>query len=293
MQDRAASMKLKRTNGLIWILPAFLFLVIIIYYSMFFTFNLSTLEWDGLSPETTAVGMANYAKLFRDKVFWKCLQNTVVYFIITFVIQNSLGFIFAAILHTDVKLATLHKCLIFIPTILAPATMAPVFRLLYSPQGILQSFFNWAHIPIMVDWLSRPNTALYVLMSVAIWEFTGMSFILYYAAMSQIDMEMLEAARIDGAGNLRTLWSMVLPNCRGTTVSMAMLGVIGALKTFDIPYLITTGGPMHATEFLGTYIYRQGIRQSHLGYAAAISVMLLVLAVVGAYLTNRANKGGV
>jgi SOS response regulatory protein OraA/RecX len=113
--------------------------------------------------------------------------------------------------------------------------MAPVFRLLYSPQGILQSFFNWAHIPIVVDWLSRPNTALYVLMSVAIWEFTGMSFILYYAAMSQIDMEMLEAARIDGAGNLRTLWSMVLPNCRGTTVSMAMLGVIGALKTFDIP----------------------------------------------------------
>lgn len=89
-----------------------------------------------------------------------------------------------------------------------------------------------------------------------------------YAAMSQIDMETLEAARLDGAGNLRTLWSMALPNSRGTTVSMAKLGVIGALKTFDIPYLITAGDPMHATEFLGTYIYRQGIRQSHLGYAA-------------------------
>ena len=81
-----------------------------------------------LSPTQARVGLANYAKLFRNRVFWKCLQNTVVYFIITFVVQNSLGFIFAAILHTDVKLATLHKCLIFIPTILAPATMAPVFR---------------------------------------------------------------------------------------------------------------------------------------------------------------------
>lgn len=118
-----------------------------------------------------------------------------------------------------------------------------------------------------------------------------MSFILYYAAMSQIDKEMLEASRIDGAGNIRTLVSMVFPNCKGTTVSLAMLGIIGALKTFDIPYLITTGGPNHATEFLGTYIYRQGIRQSHLGYAAAISVMLLVLAVTGGILTNRANKG--
>ena len=83
---------------------------------------------------------------------------------------------------------------------------------------------------------------------------------------------------------------MVVPFCRGTTISLGMLGVIGALKTFEIPYLITTGGSNHATEFLGTYIYRQGIRNSHLGYAAALSVTLLVLAVCGAFLTNRLNK---
>ena len=280
-----------RINGFVWMLPAFLFLVIIIYYSIFFTFRLSTMDWDGLTPTQKSVGFDNYIRLFGDKTFWKAIRNTVVYFVITFVIQNTLGFIFAAILHTKVKFATLHKCLIFIPTILAPATMAPVFRLMFSPQGMLQDIFNTLHIPITVDWLSKPNTALYVLMAIVIWEFTGMSFILYYAAMSQIDKEMLESARLDGAGNIRTLWSMVVPNCRGTTVSLAMLGVIGALKTFDIPYLITTGGPNHATEFLGTYIYRQGIRQSHLGYAAALSVMLLILAIVGAFLTNKAGKG--
>ncbi|MBP3204962.1 MAG: sugar ABC transporter permease [Lachnospiraceae bacterium] len=291
MNKRTAPPKLKRTNGLIWILPAFLFLVIIIYYSIFYTFNLSTLNWDGLSPVQERIGLKNFARLFGDKVFWKCIRNTIIYFIITFVIQNFLGFVFAAILHTEVKFATLHKCLIFIPTILAPATMAPVFRLLFSPQGMLQQIFNTLHIPITVDWLSRPNTALFVLMAVAIWEFTGMSFILYYAAMSQIDKEMIEAAHLDGAGNIKTLLYIVLPGCRGTTISLAMLGVIGALKTFDIPYLITTGGPNHATEFLGTYIYRQGIRQSHLGYAAALSVMLLILAIIGAFMTNRANKG--
>lgn len=280
-----------KMNGLIWILPAFLFLVIIIYYSIFYTFNLSTIDWDGLSPVMERVGFNNYIKMFKDEVFWKCIQNTIIYFAITFVIQNFLGFVFAAILHSDVKLPTVHKCLIFIPTILAPATMAPVFRLMFSPQGMLQSFFTKTGIPITVDWLSKPNTALFVLMAVVIWEYTGMSFILYYAAMSQIDKEILEAAQIDGAGEMRILWTMVFPGCKGTTVSLAMLGVIGALKTFDIPYLITTGGPNHATEFLGTYIYRQGIRQSHLGFAAALSVMLLVMAVVGAYLTNRTNKG--
>ena len=272
-----------------WVLPAFLFLVIIIYYSMFFTFSLSLESWDGLSPVRESVGLKNYTKLFGDKVFWKCLENTLRYLVITFVVQNALGFIFAVILHSNVKLPTLFECIIFIPTILAPATMAPVFRLLFSPQGLLQQIFDFLHLGVTVDWLSKPNVALYVLMSVTIWEFTGMSFILYYAAMSQIETEILEAARLDGAGNLRTIWHMVLPGCRGTTVSMGMLSVIGALKTFDIPYLITTGGPMHATEFLGTYIYRQGIRQSHLGYAAALSVILLVLAVIGAFLTNKAN----
>lgn len=280
-----------RINGLPWILPAFIFLLVIIYYSIFYTFNLSTLDWNGLDPVQKSVGLNNYVKLFQDRVFWICIKNTVIYFIVTFVVQNSLGFIFAAILHSQVKLPTLHKCLIFIPTILAPATMAPVFRLLFSPQGMLQSIFDTLHLGIKVNWLANPSTALYVLMAVAIWEFTGMSFILYYAAMSQIDKQILEAARIDGAGNIRTLITMVLPHCKGTTVSMAMLGIIGALKTFDIPYLITTGGPNHATEFLGTYIYRQGIRQSHLGYAAALSVMLLVLAIVGALATNYANKG--
>lgn len=281
-----------KMNGLPWIIPAFIFVVGLIYYSIGYTFNLSTLDWNGLDPIQTSVGMKNYEKALSDWIFWKAITNTVVFFLITFVIQNFLGFLFAAIFHSNVKLAALHKCLIFIPTILAPATMAPVFRLMFSPQGILQDIFDLLHLGITVDWLARPESALYVLMIVTIWQYTGMSFILYYAAMSQIDREMLEASYIDGAGKIRSLLSIILPNCRGTTVSLAMLGIIGALKTFDIPYLMTTGGPNHATEFLGTYIFKQGIKQAHLGYAAAISVLLLLLAIVGAVLMNRSNRGG-
>ncbi|MDO4475458.1 MAG: sugar ABC transporter permease [Lachnospiraceae bacterium] len=283
--------KLPWLASFVWILPALLFIGAIVYYSIGFTFKLSTVDWNGmLSVPMKNVGFDNYKKVFSDPVFYKCIKNTVVFFIVTFVIQNFLGFVFAAILHSDVKLATLHKCLIFIPTILAPATMAPVFRLLFSPQGLLQKIFNFMHLPITVDWLSKPTASLIVLMVVAIWQYTGMSFILYYAAMSQIDREMLEAAQLDGASEVRILWSMVFPGCRGTTVSMAMLGVIGALKTFDLPWLITPNSLMHATEFLGTYIYRTGVKQAHFGTAAALSICLLVMAVIGALLTNRANR---
>ena len=103
-QGEFVSMKRNKTfrsmkiNGLPWILPAFIFLVGLIYFSIIYTFNLSTLDWNGLDPVPIQVGLGNYTKLFSDWIFWRAIQNTIFYFIVTFVIQNFLGFIFAAIL---------------------------------------------------------------------------------------------------------------------------------------------------------------------------------------------------
>jgi len=158
--------------------------------------------------------------------------------------------------------------------------MAPVFRQIFAADGQ----FNWVleHIGlgfIAQPWLAQSSTALPVIMSITIWEWTGLAFILYFAAMGQIDPSVLEAARIDGAGNLRTVVSIIWPGVRGTTVALLTVTAIGALKTFDVPYLVTLGGPNYATEFLGTFIYREGIPQSNVGYAAALSILLLVLAL--------------
>ncbi len=116
-------------------------------------------------------------------------------------------------------------------------------------------------------------------MAITIWEWTGLTFVLYYAAMSQIDQSMLEAARIDGANNLRILVSVIWPNLRGTTVALGILSAIGALKTFDIPWLVTIAGPNNSTQFLGTYIYQMTITLAHVGYGAALSIILLVVAL--------------
>ena len=142
-------------------------------------------------------------------------------------------------------------------------------------------------------WIGQESTALPVIMAVTVWHWTGITFVLYFAAMGQIDQSTIEAARIDGAGNFRTLVHIIWPGVRGTTLAMAILSAIGALKTFDIPYLITVGGPNYATEFLGTYIYRKTIPQSHVGYGAALSIILLVLALVMALILQvRGEAGG-
>lgn len=280
-----------RLNGLPWILPAFVFVAGIIYYSIGYTVYISTLDWDGLSPRAVAVGAGNYTDMLADPIFWSSLQHTGVLWVVTFVVQTFLGFTLAVIMHSRVKLATLHKVIIFIPTVLAPATMAPVFRLFYASDGLPNEILRAVGLDALArPWLADASTALPVVMLITIWQWTGLWFILYYAAMSQIEPELLEAARLDRAGNLRTLWYIVWPGCRGTTVALAMLSFIGALKTFDVPYLVTSGGPYHSTEFLGTYIYRIGIRQAHIGYAASISIVLLVLAIAGAILIGRANR---
>jgi raffinose/stachyose/melibiose transport system permease protein len=268
-------------QGLHWILPALVLSVGLIYYCIWYTAVISTWDWDGIDPNPERVGAKNYLRIAQDPIFWKTIQHTIVFFVVTFVLQTALGLIFAVLLHSKVKLAVLYKVIIFIPVVLAPAITAPVFRQIYAPDGQFNSVLEFFGLGFLAQpWLGQESTALAVIMAVTVWQWTGLTFVLYYAAMGQIDQSTIEAARIDGAGNFRTLVHVIWPSVRGTTLALAILSAIGALKTFDIPYLITVGGPNYATEFLGTYIYRKTITQSHVGYGAALSIILLVLALV-------------
>lgn len=274
---------MRRPQGLPWILPAFIFVVGIVYYCIIYTGYISTLNWDGVSPNPQHVGFANYSQLFHDPVFWDTIRHTIYFFVVTFVVQTAIGFTFAAFLHSRVWLKNLYKIIIFIPVVLAPATMAPIFRQIFSASGQFNEVLQHIGLGFVAQpWLAQSSTALPVIMAITIWEFTGVTFILYFAAMTQIETEILEAARIDGAGSVKILRKIVWPGCRGTTIALAMLSVIGALKTFDVPYLVALGGPNYATEFLGTFIYRISIPQDQVGYGAALSVMLLILALAGA-----------
>jgi len=273
----------RRPPGLPWILPAFIFVVGFVYYCIGYTGYISTLNWDGVSPNPQHVGFANYTQAFHDPVFWATIRHTIIFFIVTFTVQTAIGFIFAALLHSKVKLPNLYKVIIFIPVVLAPATMAPIFRQIFSANGQFNTILSDIGLGSLAHpWLAQSSTALPVIMAITIWEWTGVTFILYFAAMTQIDKEILEAARIDGANGLKVLTRIVWPNVRGTTIALAMLSVIGALKTFDVPYLVTLGGPNYATEFLGTFIYRISIPQAEVGYGAALSILLLILSLAGA-----------
>jgi raffinose/stachyose/melibiose transport system permease protein len=281
----------RRPPGLPWILPALVLSVGLIYYAIGYTAYISTLNWDGISPDPPQVGAQNYTRIFHDPVFWTAVRHTAVFFVVTFVLQTLLGLVLAVLMHARLRLAALYKVIVFIPVVLAPAIMAPVFRHMFAPDGELNSVLHFVGLGSLAQpWIGQTSTALPVIMFITIWEWTGVTFVLYYAAMTQIEPSVLEAARMDGAGNIRTLVSIIWPELRGTTIALGMLGAIGALKTFDVPYLVTIGGPNYATEFLGTYIYRQTIPLSHVGYGGALSIILLVVALVAAVILQFAGR---
>ncbi len=268
-------------SGLPWILPALVLCVGLIYYCIGYTGLISTWKWDGISPNPQHVGFGNYTQLFHDPLFWGAVRHTVVFFAVTFTVQTFLGLTFAVLLHSRIRLAVVYKVIIFIPVVLAPAIMAPVFRSMLAPEGQFNQLLQAVGLGSLAQpWIGQTSTALPALMAITIWQFTGFTFVLYYAAMSQIEPSMLEAARLDGAGNLRVITSIVWPSVAGTTFVLAILSVIGALKTFDIPWLVTAAGPDYATNFFGTYIYQQIIQLDNVGYGAALSIILLVVAVV-------------
>jgi raffinose/stachyose/melibiose transport system permease protein len=280
-RTRSGRASVRVASGLPWILPALALCVGLIYYCIGYTGLISTWRWDGISPNPQHVGFGNYTQLFHDPLFWGAVRHTVIFFAVTFPIQTLLGLTFAVLLHSRIRLAVVYKVIIFIPVVLAPAIMAPVFRSMLAPEGQFNQVLQAIGLGSLAQpWIGQTSTALAALMAITIWQYTGFTFVLYYAAMSQIDPAVLEAARLDGAGNVRVIGSIVWPSVAGTTFVLAILSVIGALKTFDIPWLVTAAGPDYATNFFGTYIYQQVIQLDNVGYGAALSIVLLVVAVV-------------
>lgn len=278
----------------LYILPALILIVGIIYVGIGYTGWVSTLDWNGIDPVSRPVGLGNFAKIAADPVFWQTISHFLVFAVVTILVQMALGLLMAVLLGGRAMFARpLYKIVLFLPVVLAPAAIATAFRGILSPDGSLNALLGALGIPAGgIAWLADPHLALYSLAAVNIWQWTGLSFLLYQAAISQLDQNLFEAASIDGAGWWQTFRLVLLPQLKGTHATLALTGCIGALKTFDIVYLTTGGGPGHSTEFITTYIYDQVVQQFHAGYSAALSIVLLVLALLLTAVQMRVYRFG-
>jgi multiple sugar transport system permease protein/raffinose/stachyose/melibiose transport system permease protein len=159
--------------------------------------------------------------------------------------------------------------------------VAIVWSQMYAPYyGIVQQYLKQVGLKLGIALLADPDTVIFALILVNIWQWTGFSMIMYVAGINNIPEDIFDAARIDGARGWALARNVIVPLVAPVTKSLLLLGIIGTLQTFPIVYLMTDGGPDHASEIFGTYIFKQGFVIGNLEYSAALSVIVLVLALV-------------
>jgi raffinose/stachyose/melibiose transport system permease protein len=277
------------TNYL-YLIPVFIFIIGIFYYGIVYTGYVSLLNWNGISAVQSFAGLDHYADIIQDPIFIKAIQNTVVFGFLTILVQMALGLGLALLLKRNVFFKTIYKIIFFLPVVMASSVVAYVFRHIYDGNnGELNKFFDLVGLHgLNQSWLADPNIALFSLAAINIWQWTGFSFIMYLAGLTLIEDTLYDAARIDGANAFQTVFHITVPLLRSTHYSLIILGVIGALKTFDIVFLTTGGGPGRATEFLSTYIYKKEILDFNAGYSSALSIVMLLLAMVLTVIQLRA-----
>lgn len=280
--EQAAQRTLQRQEGLLFILPALLLFAVFVVYPIVYIGRASLLDWNGLS-EGTWIGLDNYKRLFTaDPVFLKTLRNAVLWSLLTIFPQMFLGFGLAVLLNGPILGRTIYRAIFYLPAIVSPIVIGIVWQRIYDPfGGLLSDLARRTDLPWLAQpYLADPSMATYATIAVNVWQWTGFSMLLYLAGLQGLPGEVLEAATIDGATGFQRLRQVVWPMLRPVHLTLILLGIIGALQTFALVFILTKGGPNNASQTMPTYIFQQAFQLSSMGYGAAISVVLLVVALV-------------
>jgi raffinose/stachyose/melibiose transport system permease protein len=280
-----------RYGPYLYILPVVAVSGFVLYYCVGFTVYASLTDWNGLK-DMDFIGVENYRALYEDRTFWTALRNTLVFMVATVFLQAVLGLLVAVIAKERLRGSNFFKALFFLPIAMAPAIIATVFKfMLEANYGSLNETLRSLGLlggTEVVEWLGR-DLGLWSLVAINVFQWMGFSMMVYFAGLMAIPDELYEAASLDGAGWWRCLFSITIPSLRGTTNVLIILGIVGALKTFDIVWLTTGGGPGNATQFLTTYLY-QSRSDRQAGYASAIGVVILGAAFVLTLVQLRLNS---
>lgn len=270
--------KHSKAIGLLFVLPLLLFVMIFMLYPIVYNGMVSLTDWNGIDPDKTVIGFENYVMLFKDPVFLTVLKNFVLFAFFTVTIQAVLGLFLANILQQKFFGRDISKAILFMPAVLSSIIIGQVFYRLLDPNiGFLKT-------PLSVLGISAPlsdtKLAFATIIIINIWQWTGYSMTLYYGAIAGISQDLYEAAKIDGANSFQILTRITAPLVRGTTYNLTIIGVIGALKQYDLVTSLTGGGPANSTQTFATYLFKAAFTDYKQGYASTIAVVMFIVATI-------------
>ncbi len=268
-------------QGIFFMAPAMILFVVFVLYPIFYIFDASLYDWDGIN-DALYVGLQNYIDMFTDdRAFALAIRNSFYWTFLTIFPQMFLGFILASLLTSGLPFQNVFRIIFFMPAIISPVVLGIIWQRIYAPFGGLLADVAWETGArfLMQPYLSDPKIAIFSTIAVNVWQWTGFSMLMYVAGLQGLPGEVLSAAEVDGAGSLQRIRYIVLPMLRHVHLTLILLGVIGTLQTFALVFMLTRGGPNHATEMLPTYIFQKAFTLQSMGYASAVAVVLLLIAL--------------
>ncbi|MGG7620323.1 carbohydrate ABC transporter permease [Bacillus coreaensis] len=283
-------------TAFLFILPALLLILFIVFLPIVLNLYNSFFRWNSFEAGKTFVGFEYYVRLFKDPVFFTALKNNSLYAIVSLICQVGGGIIIAAILEDKLirRFQPFFRTVFFIPSVISIAVVGLMWQLIYNPEiGLVNGVLNaigqseWVH-----SWLGDSKTAIYAVVAVSQWQYTGYMTMLFLIAMQKIPMEYYEAAMIDGASKINSFFHITLPQIKEMILVGSVITVIGAFKVFDEVYVMTFGGPGRSTEVLGTMLYRSAFRNDEMGYASTIGTIIFIITLTLSLIQMKLGKSG-
>lgn len=274
--------------------PAIVLYTIFVLNPTVQSLRLAFYEWNGVSAEKTWVGLDNFTRLWSDDIFWQALRHSLMWTMIVVAFNLIVGLGAAAMLSASIRGRLLFRLGFFLPVVQASIVTAMIWKWIYAPTGILNSILNAIGLDALTrGWLGDFTFVLPSLALAAGWMSFGLSVVILLAGMQGVDQELYDAAQLDGASKRRMFFDVTLPSIRSVVTIVVILSLMDAFKVFDLIWATTEGGPIRATEVLGTYMFKEGFQKNQYGYGSAIAVVLaviiLITSIVYASIQERAD----
>ncbi len=275
----------------LFILPAFLLVFVLLVIPMFQNVYYSFFNWNGLSTPLFN-GVKNYVAMFTDPVIARSMLNTVIWVVCTLVLPAT-GGLLVAVFVTGVRGAAFFKSIFFVPLTISFVATGVIWSYMFSKElGVINGLFAMVGLPWKPSWLTDVPTNTFAMVIAWTWQQLGTNMVMFLMGLGTIPRDPVEACLIDGASSWQTFIHVKLPMLRPITTVVITMAMVNSFKVFDIIWVMTRGGPYQSSETLAVSMFRETFTLFHMGYGAAISVILsaIVIVVSAAYIRRMTRR---
>lgn len=281
-------LKRDKTFFICFVAPAFILITVFMFLPILFSFGISLTKWNG-ATKPVFIQLENYIQMLQEQNYWQSVKNSGVLIILVLLFKIPLGCILAFVIMKVKKGYKIFRSIYFFPVIIAPLVIGLLFKLMYDGNfGVINSILKSVGLSSLIrNWLSDTHTVLYAVSIPQVYQYIGTFFLIFLAAFLALPTEVLESAKIDGASAVRTLISIMLPMIKPVIQACLILGITGALKDFDHPWVITGGGPGYDSSFLAVYMFRESFVSYKFGYGSAVTISIIFYALLITFILKK------